>query len=355
ASTLLMTNHHVFPTRGDAAGMGANFLFERDERGLRLGVIFEIDPDGFYLSDEALDYAIVAVKPVSIDRRRLEEFAPIALIEAVPKILIGQPVNIIEYPEGGPKQYATTHNQLVDILDEGFLHYETDTLEGSSGSPAFSGNWELVALHHSSIPEIRDGHVIATDGSIWTEEMDDDRVHWVANEGVRVSAIVKSLGRQRLPDPKQQALLRALMASTTDPVDEIARTAPGSIAGIELSTQRPEAAAGGQAMPGNQFTFTGPVTIHVYAPVPVPMALPPAPAAAALPEAVEKVIRFDTDYDDREGYNEAFLDPDHRRVIVPLPEISPQRSGQMLTDSNGRTRILKYHHFSLAMNRRRRL
>lgn len=34
APDLLMTNWHVFPTRGNAQGCGANFLYEQSERGL---------------------------------------------------------------------------------------------------------------------------------------------------------------------------------------------------------------------------------------------------------------------------------------------------------------------------------
>jgi len=164
APQILMTNWHVFPTMVDAVSTGANFLYERDEHGIQRGVTFAIDPDLFFLTDETLDYALVGVKSRSVDGRPLEDLGMIALIEATPKILKGQLVNIIEYPEGKEKQYATTDNRLVDILDEGFLHYETDTLEGASGSPAFSESWELVALHHASIPEVKDGKIIATDG-----------------------------------------------------------------------------------------------------------------------------------------------------------------------------------------------
>jgi endonuclease G len=154
---LLITNHHVFPSRADAVGMGANFLYERDERGIRQGIIFELDPDALYFSNETLDYAIVAIKPNPEGNPSLDSLGFLALIEATPKILLGEPVQISEYPEGGPKQYATTDNRLVDILDTGFLQYDTDTLQGASGSPALSKNWELVALHHASIPEMRDG------------------------------------------------------------------------------------------------------------------------------------------------------------------------------------------------------
>src|SRR5262245_42641894 len=66
-SHLVMTNHHVFPTKADAVGTGANFLYERTDRGLENGLIFEIDPDAFYLNDEGLDFALVGVKARSLD------------------------------------------------------------------------------------------------------------------------------------------------------------------------------------------------------------------------------------------------------------------------------------------------
>jgi endonuclease G len=352
---LLLTNHHVFPTRGDAVGTGANFLFEQTERGLQTGVVFEIDPDTFYVSDAALDFAVVAVKAGPGGSPSLDDLGFLPLVEATPKILKGQPVNVIQYPEGGPKQYAISQNRLIDILDkEGFVQYETDTLGGSSGSPAFSESWELVALHHASIPETRDGRVIATDGSFWTEEMGDDRVHWIANEGTRVSSIVGRLVAMTLSNPDQQAILRELLASTTDPVDDIAQQMPGGVA-PEVKA-RPGLEGGGMA--NNQLTFTGPVTIYIQAPgAPAVAAVPPviAPDRGAIPPtAPEASIRFDPDYRHREGYDPAFLDPDGD-IRVPVPTIADERSGEILMDRHGDPLVLKYHHFELVMNEARRL
>jgi endonuclease G len=203
-SRLLLTNHHVFPTKADASGTGANFLFERSDRGIEAGVTFEIDADSFYLSDEQLDFAIVGVKPRSAEGQSIGDFGSVQLVEATSKILIGHRINIIQHPEGGPKQYAITENRLVDLLDSGFLHYDTDTLEGSSGSPAYSEDWQLVGLHHASIPEMIGDRVVAVGGGFWDESMPDDKVHWIANEGVRVSALVKHLGGVKMDDPKKQ-------------------------------------------------------------------------------------------------------------------------------------------------------
>ena len=141
---LLLTNHHVFPTRSDCRGFGVNFLFCVDERGTHQGVLFELDADGFYASNETLDYALVSVKPKGLQGESIRDYGTVKMIEATGKILTGFPVNIIEHPNGGPRQYATSNNRLVDILETGFLHYETDTDKGSSGSPVFSDDWELA-------------------------------------------------------------------------------------------------------------------------------------------------------------------------------------------------------------------
>ena len=359
ATDLLMTNHHVFPTRSDAVGIGANFLHERSERGIEAGVVFELDPDRFFVSDEALDFAIVAVKPRSLaGTTTLEELGVVTLIEATPKILRGQPVNIIQHPQGGPKKYAVDHNRLVDILDrEGFLHYEADTLEGSSGSPAFSEQWELVALHHAAIPELRNGRVVATGGGYWTEEMGDERVHWIANEGIRVSAIVGKLAGLSLASPSEQAILLDLLKSTTDPVDDLNQAAAGLLQGRAVEAVAASALnsnPSGTAMANNHFTFSGPVTIHVYAPTP---AVPAAPASAATMPATtieEASIRFDTDYANRKGYDPGFLDP-AGAIRVPAPTIAEERLEEMLKGPDGKPLVLKYHHFELAMNEARRL
>jgi endonuclease G len=357
APGILLTNYHVFPSRVDAAGTGANFLYERTDLGIQRGTTFHIDPDHFFVSDEKLDFAAVAVKARSADGRDLAEFGSISLIEATPKILRGQPVNIIQHPEGGPKQYVVDQNRLVDILDsDGFLHYETDTLEGSSGSPAFSQNWELVALHHASIPATRDGRVLALDGSEWTEDMGDDQVRWIANEGTRVSFIVSRLASMTVSAPAEREILTRLLATTTDPVAEIVRNAGGQAVAESLESARAPGAMRGVDMARVQFTFTGPVTINIQAGGESSLgsvdarSVPPAPA----PSAVEAAIRFDPDYGNRKGYDPQFLDP-AGRIVVPAPGIGPERDGEILTGEDGKPLILKYHHFELVMNRARRL
>jgi endonuclease G len=77
---------------------------------------------------------------------------------------------------------------------------------------------------------------------------------------------------------------------------------------------------------------------------------PPALVTPALPVAtVEKKLRFDPDYDHRPGYKSNFLG-----IAVPLPGIATARTNEILADG-GEPLLLKYHHYSLVMNQKRRL
>jgi hypothetical protein len=57
-------------------------------------------------------------------------------------------VAIVQHPGGLPKKIALHHN-TVTYADDDVVHYLTDTLGGSSGSPVFDERWTVVALHHA--------------------------------------------------------------------------------------------------------------------------------------------------------------------------------------------------------------
>lgn len=60
--SLLLTNHHVFPRLELARNARVVFDFEDDERGRQLSPsVFLAQPDRFYLANERLDFALVAV------------------------------------------------------------------------------------------------------------------------------------------------------------------------------------------------------------------------------------------------------------------------------------------------------
>lgn len=82
------------------------------------------------------------------------------LIEVEGKAVVGDCLSIIQHPGGELKQLALRENELVDVL-EFHLHYLTDTGRGSSGSPVFNDQWEVVALHHSGVPKRENGNIVA--------------------------------------------------------------------------------------------------------------------------------------------------------------------------------------------------
>jgi endonuclease G, mitochondrial len=361
---LVLTNHHVFRDRDEARGCGAQFLYERTKAGLRQGLVFELDPDGFFLNNKALDYALVAVKQQGAEGASLLDFQYLPLIGTKGKIRKGDPVNIIQHPEGLPKQYATVNNQLLDLRDDGFLLYETDTLEGSSGSPVFNQHWETIGLHHCGVPRMEGNMLVTRDNRRvpLDAEVEDSDLIWIANEGVRVSEIVSSLKNQRLGSPEQQQMLNDLLTTTEDPLTLVNEETP-IVAGAEVGTPALPTTPSA-AMATTLFQFTGPVTIllngaardtAVVTSSRTSPQLPPSPAPAPQPEAdfQEKTLKFDEDYTSRgkQGYKADFLDG----WEVPAPTLTEAWSDEVLKDEDGNPWVLDYYHYSLVMDQKRRL
>ncbi|KDN18078.1 DNA/RNA non-specific endonuclease [Amycolatopsis rifamycinica] len=285
---LLLTNHHVLPD-AEAAGFSVvEFDYQDGIDGLPRPVrAFALDPDRFFAADPALDFALVAVKATA---NELRPFGFNRLIGSEGKAIVGDFVTIVQHPGGGKKQVALRENRVVDVLDD-FLHYETDTEPGSSGSPVFNDQWEIVALHHASVPAT--GH--AEYGGF-------------LNEGIRVSKLLKFLRAQAF-DPARQALLDRLGT-------------------------RPERAQPAAVGAPPVLTLSVPFDIRLRA----------EPAGG----------RIDPDYSNREGYDPAFL-PGHTvplpglsDALLPLAAVNRQATGEPRY-------VLPYHHFSVVMHRERRL
>ena len=158
----------MFCSAEEAAGSYVQFNYQAGLDGLPLAPeTFSLDPQRFFVTDEALDFTLVAVKPASIAAVELAVFGVLPLIEQEGKVILGEFVNVVQHPNGEPKQLALRENEVVDLLED-FLHYETDTSPGSSGSPVFNDQWEVVALHHSGVPKTDEaGNYVAIDGTAW--------------------------------------------------------------------------------------------------------------------------------------------------------------------------------------------
>ena len=61
-----------------------------------------------------------------------------------------QPANILQYPNGDLMQVALRYNAIVHTNVTRF-YYVADTEEGSSGSPIFNDDWQVIGIHRAGI------------------------------------------------------------------------------------------------------------------------------------------------------------------------------------------------------------
>jgi endonuclease I len=179
-----------------------NFQNGRDGKPIPK-ITFRLSPKTFFLTSpfEELDVTFVAVEPTGDDSQELSGFGFNRLVAVADEVLDGESVTIIQHPGGEPKQIALRENRVLKLPNtaDRFLYYETDTTPGSSGAPVFNDQWEVVAIHHSGYPEQNaQGQYLTVDGQVWTEDMGEHRIHWIANEGIRVAGLLELL--QKAPN-----------------------------------------------------------------------------------------------------------------------------------------------------------
>jgi len=348
---LLLTNQHVLATAEDARQSQAEFNYQAGA----VPVVFALDPGILYLSSpmKELDYALVAVSPLSLDGTPLSAFGWNKPIELQGKAIVGEYLNVIQHPGGLPKQVALRDNLLIDILDD-YVHYETDTLRGSSGSPVFNDQWEIVALHHSGVARKKDGRILKKDGTPADKFTPDSNIDWIANEGVRISRITNSLKGEEAQSAEGKRLLRDMLDPSIQPPESTTLPAGSTSAAPPLTP--PSAAAGGGAV-------TIPFTVTIQPGIPSAIGVSPKalirmksvqvfeekPSAGPMPE---EVTLRPADYADREGYDENFLGGDDSRVQLPDPGALSQ---DVVPLEDGSGNALRYEHFSILVSRSRRL
>jgi len=218
---LLMTNNHVIESEKIAELCCIEFDYvQRFDTGFGATQLFRLLPGEFFLTsvshdDLNLDYTIVAVEPVNSQGEELEGRGSIPLFSPRGDLTVLEWANIIQHPGGDPQQVALRDNKVVKSLEH-FVHYEADTQPGSSGSPVFNDQWQLVALHHSGVPdEVRPGVYRLRNGDEWDTRQPlpyaeqlrmSARINWLSNEGVRINSIIADAQLRLADDTARYAL-----------------------------------------------------------------------------------------------------------------------------------------------------
>ncbi|WP_439677484.1 trypsin-like peptidase domain-containing protein [Embleya sp. MST-111070] len=245
---LLLTNHHVFPDAATARGAFAEFGAEMGiDNDLPLHTTrFTPDPDTLFLTDEDLDFALVALRPGGDGRPAGQVFGHLWLLAAEGKLVIGDPVNVIGHPDGRLKEIAIRQNRFTQRFDD-FIQYETDTEPGNSGSPVFNDQWEAVALHHSGVPaHDASGAVLNLHDQPWGPEQGQAEIKWIANEGVRISVILARLAALTTSDAQRALLAELGPGSGLGSAPALLSTVPAPRPPIEVTEAVPVAGATGR-------------------------------------------------------------------------------------------------------------
>lgn len=85
-----------------------------------------------------------------------------------------------------------------------------------------NSRWEVLAVHHKSIPDTDvNGNVLDVNGKKIAEDRFAENaaeVHWLANEGVRVSRIVKKFEAASFDNEQYTAVRDGLLELWSDPL-----------------------------------------------------------------------------------------------------------------------------------------
>lgn len=386
---LLLTNHHVFPTRETALASVAEFGYQQDRHGNILTPHpYRLDPNRFFVKDKELDFALVAV-----DFSRRVEKTPLVwcpMIKDLGKIITMEHINIIQHPLGEVKQVVIRENRLLDSFDgkDIVMHYEADTEPGSSGSPVFNDQWEVVALHHSGVPRTDDkGRWLKRNGDIWNKGEDPAEIDWVANEGIRTSKIVHAVEQISLKGAARELQQEFLAARgpelASEPSSEPGEKKPpidpkpidpepvnpnsNHVLTVSTSTPSVNPESTHQSIINYKIPSTKNSTYTVTIPIHISISVGEADSidlAASSPDGSgqtgadvageeQEKITPDENYGTRPGYNPQFLG-----FESPFPKltVSTRSKAYVVPGQTGDAKYrLDYYHYSILFNQSRKL
>jgi endonuclease G, mitochondrial len=351
APGLIITNHHVIKNTGEAVKSTFELNFQRNILGQLLkSYLFNCQPNSFFYTNEDLDFTVVAVNEVDIaNSTKIDSFSYLYLNPQLGKISTGESLSIVQHPEGKEKRIAIRENQLIEHDSPNFIWYQTDTTPGSSGSPVFNDEWQVIALHHMGVPvDAGDGYYLKKDGTKVkpddSGQIDSEDLQWKANEGVRVSEIVKTLLDKYPNDkyikhmqiqPPQELFQNEQIKSSTTKVETMPQTSNinrlDAIIPLHVSIKV-----------DNVMLDTRKINVEY-----------PDDSGNLISGTIleEKNIIVDQHYGNREGYDENFLG-----TKISLPRIPKNMEKSVATLKNKNDSFeLYYYHYTAVFNKDRRM
>jgi endonuclease G, mitochondrial len=95
-----------------------------------------------------LDYALLRVEP----KIKSFDIKPVPINYEARTLSDKEGLNVLQHPEGNVMQASLSASGVIKVhAAQGRVWYVNRTQGGSSGSPCFNSDWELVALHHASM------------------------------------------------------------------------------------------------------------------------------------------------------------------------------------------------------------
>lgn len=171
APQLVLTNYHVF--QSFQSDEGDRLEVNPEDVWLYFGCV--TDEDGTEIKGEALqlDQQNPIVRSSSTDRldyvllrvdskiRRHDNIQP-AKLGVQNSLSPRMGINLLHHPAGDSMKLSISLDGITDVdRHTGRVQYVNRAVGGSSGSPGFDENWQLVALHHAerskSFGSIREG------------------------------------------------------------------------------------------------------------------------------------------------------------------------------------------------------
>jgi endonuclease G, mitochondrial len=360
SENLFLTNNHVISNPIEAQQVFIEFNYEMDiYRQPKIITRFRLAPGKLFITnpEDKLDFTIVAVGERVNGTHELSYFGFCPLLDTDDKHALGEFVNIIQHPNGRYKEVVLRENQLVARLDA-VLHYMADTLPGSSGSPVFNDQWEVIAIHHWGEPTI----VTLPDGQPAQKDV---------NEGVRISAIIKVVQSEMNGTNEE---VRAMLDAALKP----SFRCPSSLRENIQSEKKEDTSKtlpmysdiGHRVQSDGAITWRIPLDISIRLgdsnnnnnnnmpyPQPSQKSVPVHISQMGLP-ALEEAIQIDGNYSNRSGYNPKFLDHNQPVALPSLSDDLKERAARKLhvdNHNNEDPHELKYQHFSIIMSASRRM